>query len=102
MNTADADLLKRLQDWYALQCDGDWEHVYGIQISTLDNPGWYLNVDLAGTYLFDRTFDEVSVEGADENDWYICKVEKHVFNGACGPRRLCDVIALFLEWAQEN
>lgn len=98
----DADLLRRLQEWYASQCNGDWEHAYGISISTLDNPGWSFKVGLMSTNLFDRTFDEVHVEGADENDWYVCKVENRVFEAAGGPNRLCDVIALFPEWAQGN
>jgi ribosomal protein L37E len=34
------DLLSKLSDWYAAQCDGDWEHEFGIHIGTLDNPGW--------------------------------------------------------------
>jgi hypothetical protein len=100
--TADADLLKRLQEWYVSQCNGVWEQTYGISVSTLDNPGWSLNIDLMGTYLFDRTFDEVRIEGADKNDWYVCKIKNHVFQAASGPNRLCDVIALFLEWANKN
>jgi hypothetical protein len=35
----DDDLLRWLQDWHAGQCDGDWEHSYGVDIGTLDNPG---------------------------------------------------------------
>jgi hypothetical protein len=119
--TANSDPpLKRLQELYASLCDGEWEHGHGIHIGTLDNPGWSLSVNLADTYLSDRSFDEVSlnvnladtylsdcfdevsVEGADENDWYICRVEDHVFRGACGPHRLCDIIALFLEWASKK
>jgi hypothetical protein len=67
----DVDLLNHLQEWYASQCNGDWEHTYGISISTLDNPGWSFKVDLTDTYLFGRTFDEVHVEGTDKNDWYV-------------------------------
>jgi leucyl-tRNA synthetase len=26
-----------LQKWYYLQCDGDWEHTYGIDLKTLEN-----------------------------------------------------------------
>jgi hypothetical protein len=44
-----------------------------ISLSTLDNPGWAFKVDLKDTYLSDRKFDEVRVEGADQNDWYVCK-----------------------------
>jgi hypothetical protein len=100
--TTDANLLKRLQEWYASQCNGGWEHTYGISISTLDNPGWSLNVALTDTYLFDRAFDEVHFEGIDNNDWYVCKIENNVFKARSGPNRLSDAVALFLEWAHGN
>lgn len=29
-----------LSNWHKLNCNGDWEHTYGIKIETLDNPGW--------------------------------------------------------------
>jgi hypothetical protein len=99
MTTPDVDLLKRLQDWYASQCNGDWEHTYGISILTMDNPGWTFEVELVDTYLFDRAFDAVHVQGADKNDWYVCKIENHVFKAMSGPNRLWDVIAIFLKWA---
>ncbi|WP_203237204.1 Imm53 family immunity protein [Streptomyces gilvosporeus] len=34
------DPLSSLTAWYTSQCDGGWEHEYGIRIETLDNPGW--------------------------------------------------------------
>jgi hypothetical protein len=46
-----ANELARLQAWYRAQCDGDWEHQHGVHIGTLDNPGWDVRIDLAGTYL---------------------------------------------------
>jgi hypothetical protein len=33
-------LIEQIQGWYAAQCNGDWEHRYGVSIDTLDNPGW--------------------------------------------------------------
>ncbi|UCH44768.1 MAG: hypothetical protein JSV11_10785 [Nitrospiraceae bacterium] len=38
----------RLNRWYINQCNGDWEHQYGIVIETLDNPGWRVKIDLTG------------------------------------------------------
>ena len=35
-----ANLLKVLQHWYQSKCDGTGEHMYGVEIDTLDNPGW--------------------------------------------------------------
>ena len=40
------DVWTWLQAWYVSQCDGDWEHQNGISISTLDNPGWEVPIDL--------------------------------------------------------
>jgi hypothetical protein len=34
-----ADALDFLHRWYAAQCDGDWEHEFGIRLTTPDNPG---------------------------------------------------------------
>ena len=99
MMVADIDLLRRLQDWYVSQCDGGWEHAYGISITTLDNPGWKINVDLTDTDLIGRTFDDILFEGKDNNDWYQCRIRNDDFEGHCGPHHLGDVIAIFLNWA---
>jgi hypothetical protein len=54
--------LSRLEKWYSAQCDGDWEHQYGVQLKTLDNPGWTFEVDLCGTDAAGRTLDRVKIE----------------------------------------
>ena len=39
------DRSRKTGDWYLSQCNGDWEHAYGVKIDTLDNPGWTLEVE---------------------------------------------------------
>lgn len=39
-------MLKWLENWYSSNCDGDWEHGYGIRIETLDNPVWAVRINL--------------------------------------------------------
>ena len=56
------ELLKRLQNWYKMHCDGDWEHSYGVIIDTLDNPGWKLSVDLTDTLLEDAEFLPIHIK----------------------------------------
>ena len=34
------DSLNWLMQWYLGECNNDWEHTYGVEIGTLDNPGW--------------------------------------------------------------
>lgn len=48
-----------LIDWYLSNCDGDWEHVYGVKLETLDNPGWILTIDLAETDLDGKTLSDI-------------------------------------------
>ncbi len=95
----DMGSLEEFQAWYATQCDGDWEHTYGVSIGTLDNPGWRLEVDLRDTPLDGVPFDEVKDNYDHERDWMRCWIEGAVFNGACGPLRLGDMLQVFLDWS---
>ena len=90
-------LLVWLQDWYISDCNGDWEHTYGIKIDTLDNPGWSVEIDLAGTSLEDELMDETSLERG-EHDWFVCKVAAYKFKGFGGPQNLTDIIQVFKAW----
>ena len=44
-------VLEWLQSWSSEQCDGDWEHEWGVTIETVDNPGWFVKVNLEETAL---------------------------------------------------
>ena len=92
------DPISWLQDWYAAQCDGDWEHAYGVEIRTLDNPGWTVAVDLSGTTMEGARFDEVDERWRSEGDWIDCRVEGDRFRGAGGPRNLLEILRVFREW----
>ncbi len=91
--------LEDLQDWYRSQCDGDWEHQSGIEIDTLDNPGWSVTIDLSGTPLEHEEFPTVEDQFDDALDWLRCSRNGTRFEGVCGPSRLVDVLRVFLDWA---
>ena len=95
-----------LQAWYQAQCDGQWEHVYGVVIETLDNPGWKVRIDLTGIALQDLPMERV-VRAAvnhngpdDDQDWMVCSVAGNRFEGAGGPFLLEQICDVFMEWAQ--
>ncbi len=93
------NLLPRLQRWYLSQCNGDWEHSWGVKIETLDNPGWMLSVNLEETNLDGRTFTAIERGLGKERsnqDWMSCSVAGNEFKGACGPEKLAEVIAPIL------
>jgi len=101
--SASSGELEWLMDWYVSQCNDDWEHQYGVQIGTLDNPGWSIAIDLTGTALDSRAFAPVEYNDS-ENDasWWACKVERNQWRGACGAKDLTTVIGLFRAWANSN
>ena len=92
-------ILNDIQNWYAAQCDGDWEHSFGVTIGTLDNPGWSVKIDLDGTLLENRAFVQVE-KNETEQSWLHCKVENNKFTGYGDPTRLEEILVIFLEWAK--
>jgi hypothetical protein len=94
----DAALLERLERWYCAQCDGDWEHSEGVEITTLDNPGWHIRVSLADTGLQSRPFERIKMERSDD-DWLQAWVEDDAWNAAAGPLNLAEALSTFLSWA---
>lgn len=96
-----SSLLEDLQTWYAAQCDGDWEHSFGVSIGTLDNPGWWVGIDLEDTILEKKDFEGIQdLEPGD--DWIHCRVEDKKFLGAGGPRQLIKILEVFLHWAKSE
>lgn len=91
-----ADLIARLQDWYKINCDGDWEHSYGISINTLDNPGWTVRIDLQDTALGNLDFSRNYQSKENEQDWFFIKTEKKVLDVACSPANLNQILGIFI------
>jgi hypothetical protein len=92
------DLIARLSEWYREQCDGEWEHSYGIEIGTLDNPGWNLEIDLRDTALEHAKFEDVKVEKS-KSDWFTCFKKDGKFMGAGDPSKLAVLLGQFLMFA---
>ena len=87
--------MTRLQKWYQANCDGEWEHRYGISIGTLDNPGWTVKIDLIDTCLQDLEY-EMQFDNGDF-DWLIVKVNEKIFEASGDPNKLTVVLSIFLD-----
>ena len=92
-----ASALDRLQAWYLDQCDEVWEQANVITMETIDNPGWRLTIDLAGTRWSGRDFPPVQRDTA-EHDWLRCWVKGTRWEAAAGPCSLEDAVCVFLDW----
>src|SRR5688572_21068277 len=92
--------IEELQQWYESQCDGDWEHDFGMRIGTLDNPGWSVEINVVDTPLDGRDFAPV-VDLAPEREWMKCHVSEGRFHGVGGAPMLGRILRVFLDWARE-
>lgn len=93
------DMIKWLQEWYMSQCNEDWEHIFGIKINTVDNPGWQVQIDIEDTELEEKEFDMYRNYINDE-DWIICRVKDRKFKGGGDPTKLNEIIRIFKEWVE--
>ena len=95
------NMLNWLMKWYKANCDGDWEHLYGVKIYTVDNPGWSVSIDLLDTPLEDKPFQKIQVDNGDE-DWIVCIKKDNVFKGSGDPNKLEKILEIFKEWTEER
>jgi len=94
-------LLRWIQQWYESECNGDWEHQYGVKIDTIDNPGWTVDIDLFETDLHDLQI-EYCLEQSSERDWLGISVTKHVFEGIGDPTKLELILERFRELVENQ
>jgi hypothetical protein len=90
-----------LAAWYREQCDGDWEHEFGIRIATLDNPGWDVEVDLTGTDLEGRVVARQRTEPAGGR-WMFVASTGQMFQASCDPSSLDLVLAAFQRFTEPD
>jgi hypothetical protein len=91
--------LDFLQAWYRRHCDGDWEHQYGLELGTLDNPGWRLAIDLEGTEYEGRTLERHVIERSAD-DWMQAWSDGSKFHVAAGPGNLAEAVETFRRFVE--
>lgn len=99
--------IERIQRWYLSKCNGDWEHTYGVRVETLDNPGWHVSIDLAGTNFEGKGLAPVEYgvgpgSEPEGTNWMSCKADGKTFHGYGGPEKLEEIFECFLEWDRED
>lgn len=95
------NILNWLTKWFQSNCNGDWEHDYGIRIETLDNPGWLVDIYLFDTELQNKNFQQIELNEND-SDWMFCKVENYFFKGRGDLNKLIKILEIFKSWAEQS
>ena len=90
------NIINWIEDWYRINCDGDWEHNYGIKIDTIDNPGWSVIIDLNETRHQDLNIKKVFYE-KDKNDWYTYSIEDGKYKAFGSSQKLEFLLKVFQE-----
>jgi hypothetical protein len=89
--------LTRIQNWYKLNCNGDWEHSYGMKISNLDNPGWDIKIDIQDTALENLDYKKEFQNPNNEFDWYFISSTESTLNMSCGIDNFEQILKIFLD-----
>lgn len=90
-----------LQKWYYMNCFDTKCCECGVTIATLDNPGWYIKIDLKFTALETKQFQSITIERS-ENNWIFATRETSVLEFSGGPYNLEEMITIFRQWAEKN
>ncbi len=86
----------KLQDWYKERCDGEWEQQFGINIETIDNPGWLVTIDLEGTE-WEKLVVPTFKNYLDEDDFFFYEVANKKFMGSGDPNKLPAILNGFFQ-----
>ena len=95
------NILCWLSEWYQSNCDGGKEHESRIEIGSLDNPGWYVDINLINTPLEDKAFTKINIDKSDD-DWFICRVENNVYKADGDPLKLEVILTIFKDWVEKG
>lgn len=94
-------MIDWLQEWFYMQCDGNWEHEYSIRIETIDNPGWNIEIDLPSQISNSITPKEWQLFELSDNNWIGYKVDDNIFS-ASGDQKKLNLMILIFQQLVEN
>lgn len=101
MDTISNSSLEKIQKWYHSNCDQEWEHICGISLETVDNPGWKITVDLDETIHVAFKFLEFEYGDQSCGDWVVIRKIDTKLIGTCGPLNLATMLSVIAEWLDD-
>jgi len=99
-NEQHMEILDWIQEWFKDNCDGNWEHGEVIQITTIDNPGWEVEIDISNTSIATMNLEWILNEKSKE-DWYGVKIMNQKFIATGDTGKLKFLLGLFKEMIEK-
>ena len=93
-------LLDWVQRWFISNCNGDWEHGYGINMEYTKETGWYVYFNVNHTSMYDCKFDKKDKKG--KKKWLTFEVNENSFIGRGDSSKLEEILQTFHDWVEEN
>jgi len=93
------NIISWIQKWYATQCNGDWEHSFGVTIDNVDNPGWRVSIDIDDTLIPYEDF-EGKIQDKGDDDWYSLRIKDKKFIGVGDSNKLEFLLMAFRKYVE--
>lgn len=87
--------LKWLEDWYAFNCDGDWEHSYGVTFIMKEHTGWSVAINVSNM-IFSETNDSSKIICTPNNDNEQYQLNDGYFYGDTDSNNLSSLLDVFI------
>ena len=99
-------LLVWFMKWYEAQCDGEWEHMFGITICSDENASWHVDIDLNETNWEFSDLQPILFGNRNQNWMEIKKIQNksgyNKFIGNGDSEKLLKILRKFYEFIQAN
>lgn len=97
MTAPDWQMLRSLADWASSVWSTEWQHLGGVRIDTLANPGWRVRVAISSA-ASDDSRKILTQDYRSEHDWVVGEVVAgQLIQLRGGPLNLSEVLVLLLD-----
>jgi hypothetical protein len=86
-------IMDLINKWLIINCNGDWEHEFGVRIISSDVPGWNIELDLSKTCLESTNF---SYSEKKEHSFIEINIIDNVFKAYCSLNYYNRCLSLFI------
>lgn len=97
----ESEILNWLSNWYKIECNGDWEHSYGLIIN-FNSEKVNIEIDIEDTrFTQEETMFEINSVNS-VNDWINIKIDKQKYLDNGDRSKFVEIIEKFIELHEFN